>query len=63
VSPKDGSSQIGALDLATSLPCRAPTDSKIVHHGGGEQQVLVVIGVIQRARLDDGFLSLLGLVS
>ncbi len=44
-----GNSQIGALDLETSLACRALTESKIVHDGGGEEQVLVVVGVIQRA--------------
>ena len=49
VPPKDGSSQIGALDLETSLACRALTESKIVHDGGGEEQVLVVVGVIQTA--------------
>src|SRR2546426_899508 len=44
-----GSSQIGALDLETSFACRALTESKIVHDGGGEEQVLVVVGVIQTA--------------
>src|SRR5207244_2173399 len=44
-----GNSQIGALDLEASLACRALTESKIVHDGGGEEQVLVVVGVIQRA--------------
>ena len=44
-----GSSQIGALDLETSLACRALTESKIVHDGSGEKQVLVVVGVIQTA--------------
>jgi len=47
--PEYGSSQIGALDLETSLACRSLTESKIVHDGGGEEQVLVVIGVIQTA--------------
>jgi transcriptional regulator GlxA family with amidase domain len=47
--PKDGSGQIGALDLETSVACRALTESKIVHDGGGEEQVLVVVGVIQTA--------------
>ena len=36
VPPKDGSSQIGALDLETSLACRALTESKIVQDGGGD---------------------------
>ena len=49
VLPKDRSSQIGALDLETSLACRVLTESKIVHDGGGEEQVLVVVGVIQTA--------------
>ena len=49
VPPKDGSSQIGALDLETSLASRVLTESKIVHDGGGEEQVLVVVGVIQTA--------------
>src|SRR5881628_549191 len=49
VPPEYGSSQIGALDLETSLAWRARTESKIVHDGGGEEQVLVVIGVIQTA--------------
>ncbi len=51
VPPKDGSSQIGALDLETSLACRVLTESKIVHDGGGEEQVLVVVGVMQTARI------------
>jgi hypothetical protein len=51
VLPKDGCSQIGALDLETSLACRVLTESKIVHDGGGEEQVLVVVGVIQIARI------------
>ena len=46
VPAQDGSSQIGALDLETSLACSALTESEIVHDGGGEEQVLVVIGVI-----------------
>ena len=49
VPPKDGSSQIGALDLETSLACRVLTESKIVQHGRGEEQVLVIVGVIQTA--------------
>src|SRR6185436_15828746 len=49
VPPEHGSSQIGALDLETSLACRALAESKIVHDGGGEEQVLVVVGVIQTA--------------
>ena len=51
VPPKDGSSQIGAFDLETSLACRALTESKIVHDGGGEEQVLVIVGVMQTARM------------
>src|SRR6185436_11834718 len=51
VPPEHGSSQIGALDLETSLAARALTESKIVHDGGGEEQVLVVVGVIQTALL------------
>jgi transcriptional regulator GlxA family with amidase domain len=42
-------SQISALDLETSLAGRALTESKIVHDSGGEEQVLVVVRVIQRA--------------
>ncbi len=49
VPPKDGSSQIGALDLETSLACRVLTESKIVQDGRGEEQVLVIVGVIQTA--------------
>jgi len=49
VPPEYGSGQIGALDLETSLSCRAVTESKIVHDGGGEEQVLVVVRVIQTA--------------
>ena len=49
VPPEYASSQIGALDLETSLACRALTESKIVHDRGGEEQVLVVVGVIQTA--------------
>ena len=49
VPPEYGSSQVGALDLETSLACRALTESKIVHDGRGEEQVLVVLGVIQTA--------------
>ncbi len=49
VPPEYGSSQVGALDLETSLACRALTESKIVHDGRGEEQVLVVVGVIQTA--------------
>jgi transcriptional regulator GlxA family with amidase domain len=47
--PKDGSSQVGALDLETRLGCRMLTESKIVHDRSGEEQVLVVVGVVQRA--------------
>src|SRR5437899_718521 len=49
VPPEYGSSQVGALDLETSLACRLLTESKIVHDGRGEEQVLVVVGVIQTA--------------
>src|SRR5216684_2075859 len=49
VPPEYGRSQVGALDLETSLACRALTESKIVHDGRGEEQVLVVLGVIQTA--------------
>jgi len=48
VPPEDGSGQIGALDLETSLPWRVFTETEIVHDGGGEEQLLVVIGVVQR---------------
>src|SRR6266545_8075758 len=51
VPPKDSGSQIGALDLETSLACRVLTESKIVHDGRGEEQVLVIVGVIQTALL------------
>ena len=44
-----GSSQIGALDLETSLACRALTEPKIVHDSCGEEQILVVVVVIERA--------------
>ncbi len=47
VPTKDGGSQIGALDLETGLARRVRTESEVVHDGGGEEQVLVVIGVIQ----------------
>src|SRR6266480_3890557 len=49
VPPEYGSSQIGALDLETGLACRVLTESKIVHDGRGEEEVLVVVGVIQTA--------------
>jgi len=49
VAPKYGGSQIGALDLEASLACRVLTESKIVHDGGREEQLLVVVGVIQTA--------------
>ncbi len=49
VPPEYGSSQVGALDLETSLACRALAESKIVHNVRGEEQVLVVVGVIQTA--------------
>ncbi len=49
VPPEYGSGQVGALDLETSLACRALAESKIVHDGRGEKQVLVVVGVIQTA--------------
>ncbi len=49
VPPEDGGGQIGALDLETSLARRVLTEPKIVHDGGGEEQVLVVIRVIQTA--------------
>src|SRR6266542_1560759 len=49
VPPEDGSSQIGALDLETSFARRVHAESKIVHDSGGEEQVLVVVGVIQTA--------------
>ena len=47
VAPEDGSSQIGALDLESSLAGGAVTEPKIVHQGGREEQVLVVAVVIQ----------------
>ena len=49
VLPEDGSSQISALDLETSFAPRVLAESKIVHDGGGEQQVFVVVGVTQAA--------------
>src|SRR3989442_12718887 len=49
VTSEYGSGQIGAFDLETSLACRALTQSKIVHDGGSEEEVLVVVGVIQTA--------------
>ena len=49
VPPKDRGSQIGALDLETSLACRALPEAQVVHDGRGEEQVLVVVGVFQRA--------------
>src|SRR2546425_159408 len=49
VTSEYGSGQIGAFDLETSLACRALTESKIVHDGGSEEEVLVVVGVIQTA--------------
>lgn len=51
VLPKDRSSQIGALDLEPSLACRVLTESEVMHDGGGEEQVLVVVGVMQGALL------------
>ena len=49
VPPEDGSGQIGALDLETSLTCCVLTESQVMHHGGGEEQVLVVARVMQTA--------------
>ncbi len=49
VPPEYGSGQVGALDLETSLACRALAESKIVHNARGEEEVLVVVGVIQTA--------------
>src|SRR5438093_445102 len=49
VTSEYGSGQIGAFDLETSLARRALTESKIVHDGGSEEEVLVVVGVIQTA--------------
>src|SRR6267143_3756243 len=49
VTPEYGSGQIGAFDLETSLARRALTESEIVHDGGSEEEVLVVVGVIQTA--------------
>src|SRR3989442_14096078 len=49
VTSEYGSGQIGAFDLETSLACRALTQSNIVHNGGSEEEVLVVVGVIQTA--------------
>jgi hypothetical protein len=49
VPPEYDSSQIGALDLETSLACRVLAEPKIVHDGRGEEQFLVVIGVTQSA--------------
>ena len=49
VPPEYGSGQVGALDLETSLACGALAESKIVHDVRGEEEVLVVVGVIQTA--------------
>jgi len=49
VPPEYGGGQVGALDLETSLASRALAESKIVHYGRGEKQVLVVVGVFQIA--------------
>src|SRR3989441_6575132 len=49
VPPEYGSGQVGALDLETSLACRALAQSKIVHDVRSEEEVLVVVGVIQTA--------------
>jgi hypothetical protein len=46
VLPKNASSQIGALDLEASLTCCMLTQSQVVHHRGGEKQILVVVRVI-----------------
>ena len=42
-------SQIGALDLEASLTWCVLTESQVVHHGRGEEQVLVVARVAQTA--------------
>src|SRR6267378_8285626 len=49
VTSEYGGGQIGAFDLETSLARRAITESKIVHDGGSEEEVLVVVRVIQTA--------------
>src|SRR4029077_6329651 len=41
--------QVRALDFEPSSACRAIAESKIVHDVRGEEQVLVVVGVIQGA--------------
>ena len=51
VLPKDRSSQIGALDLEPGLARRMLTESEVVHDCGGEEQVLVVVGVMKRTLL------------
>ena len=47
--PENGGSQVGALDLEASLTSCVFAESQIVHHSGGEEQLLVVGGIGQAA--------------
>jgi hypothetical protein len=47
--PQHTGSEIGALHLEASLTLRVRTESEVVHHGGREEQVLVVGHIVQTA--------------
>jgi len=49
VIPEHSRSQIGSLDLEASLTLGVIAESQIVHHSGGEEQLLVVGGIVQAA--------------
>ena len=49
VVPEHGRSQIGSLDLEASLTFGVIAESQIVHHRGGEEQLLVVGGIVEAA--------------
>ena len=44
--PEHGRSQIGSLDLEASLTLGVLAESQVVHHRGGEEQLLVVGGIV-----------------
>ncbi len=47
--PQHSGSEIGALHLEASLTRRVLTESEVVHHGGREEQVLVVRHIVETA--------------
>ena len=49
VVPQHLGSQVGALDFEASLALGMLAESQVVHDGGGEEQFLVVSGIVQGA--------------